>query len=447
MKALIIGAGDVGMNVARTLSADGHDVTVIDRSGDKCDQIRDDLDAFVIEGNGASPRMLREIEAEDFDLLAAVTATDEVNVIAALLGRQLGVKTTVARVRDPDFIDETDAFARGVLGIDFLIDPDRAAASDIAAALRLPGAVSVEYFGDGQIALAELIVTESSPLAGKPLSERARPHPAFIVGITRGGQPALARPDTVPVPGDHLIVSSPQETIQRAVAHLAGTVREIRHCVIFGGGKIGTSLARLLEKSKIMVTVLERDASRARLLAEKLPRSTVLLDEGIEEASLIAAGVGEADAFVACAGDDRLNLLSAMNGKRVGADLCMAIVSREEFTTLVSALGLDVAFSPRLIAAEAILNFVHTRSVKAVHLFQSGFEAMELEVRPGAMVEGLAIGETHGLLRHCRVGAVLHEDGVSIPTQGTPISAGDRLLMLGPAGTLTEVEPAFMGRA
>lgn len=447
MKALIIGAGEVGMNVAVTLSADGHDVTVVEKDPDRCDHVRDELDALVIEGNGASPRMLRQVEASRFDLLAAVTAADEANIIAALAGRQLGVDTTVARVRDPDFLGRDDAFTRGVLGIDFVIDPDRAAAADIAAALKLPGAVSVEFFGDGQLALAELIVTEASPLAGQPLAVRERPHPAFIVGLTRDGEAGLTRPDTVPLPGDHLLVSSPTDSIRQAVAHLAGTVREVRHCMIFGGGKIGIALARAMEQAKVKTTILERDATRARTLAESLPKSTILLDEGVEEGSLIEAGADEADAFVACAGDDRVNLLAAMNGKRVGADLCLATVSREEFTPLVSALGVDAAFSPRLIAAEAILRFVHTQSVKAIHLLQSGFEAMELEVRPGAALVGMAIGETHGTLKRCRVGAVLHEDGVSIPQQGTPISAGDRLLILGPFGTLAEVEPAFAGKS
>ena len=168
-------------------------------------------------------------------------------------------------------------------------------------------------------------------------------------------------------------------------------------------------------------------------------------DEGVSQDVQVTAGVGDADVFVACAGDDRANLLAAMNGKRIGADLCMATVSREEFTPLVDALGVDAAFSPRLITAEAILRFVHTRSVKAIHLTRTGFEAMELEVRPGARIVGMAIGETHGRLKHCRVGAILHEDGVSIPQRGHLISAGDRLLMLGPVGTITDVEPAFSG--
>ena len=445
MKALVIGAGEVGTNVARTLSADGHQVTVIESDPVRCEQARDELDALVVEGNGASPRVLREQNCQSVDLLAAVTAIDEVNIAAAAAAHQLMVRTTVARVRDPDFFGRDGAFAKQLLGIDFVIDPDRAAAADIAAAVKLPGAVSVEYFGEGSLALAEVIVTDSSPLAGIPLSERERPHPAFIVGITHAGEATLTRPEMVPQPGDHLLVTCPSEYVRSAVAHLAGHVEEVKRCVIFGGGKIGLQLARQLGEAKIDTTVLERDESRARVLAEKLPGITVLHDEGVSQEAQSSAGVDEADAFVACAGDDRANLLAAINGKRLGARMCLATVSREEFTPLVDALAIDAAFSPRLIAAEAILKFVHTKSVKGIHLHRTGFEAMELEVRPGAPLVGTAIGETHGLLRHCRVGAILSEGEVSIPKRGSQIGVGDRLLMLGPFGTMNEVEQAFAG--
>ncbi len=445
MKALVIGAGEVGTNVARTLSADGHEVIVIESDPERCEQARDELDALVIEGNGASPRILREQNVKSVDLLAAVTAIDEVNIAAAAAAHKLRVKTTVARVRDPDFFGEDAAFAKELLGIDFVIDPDRAAASDISKAVNLPGAVSVEYFGDGALALAEVIVTENSPLVGIPLNQRERPHPAFVVGLSRGGEASLTRPEMVPRVGDHLLVTCPCEYVRKAVAHLAGHADEVKRAVIFGGGKIGLQLARRLEESNIDTTVLERDAARARVLAEKLPRVTVLHDEGVSQDAQAAAGVAEADAFIACAGDDRANLLAAINGKRLGAGMCLATVSREEFTPLVDALGIDAAFSPRLIAAEAILKFVHTTSVKGIHLHRTGFEAMELEVRPGARLVGMKIGETHGILRHCRVGAILSDGEVSIPSRGSQVGVGDRLLMLGPFGTMTEVERAFAG--
>jgi trk system potassium uptake protein len=446
VKTIVIGAGEVGVNVARTLSADGHDVTVVDNDPDRCAVLQGEIDALVIEGNGGSPRLLAEVEAGSADLLAAVTHSDEANLIAALSAGQLGTRTTVARVRDPEYFGPDESYARDVLGIDFVIDPDRATASDIAEALQLPGAVSVEYFGDRRLALAEIIVTESSPLVGVELAQRERPHPAFIVGLSRGGQESLIRPEVVPQVGDHLLVAVPTEQVRPAVAHLAGGTREVRNCVIFGGGKIGLQLAKLLESTRIRLMILERNETRARFLAERLPRVTVMADEGVSREAQDAANVGRADAFVACAGDDRVNLLAAINAKRAGADLCMSIVSREEFTPLVDALAIDASFSPRLITAEAILRFVHTQTVRAIHLLRSGFEVIELEAEEGSRIAGKAIGETHGMLSGCRVGAVLRGAEPLIPHKGMQIIPGDRVLMLGVAGALSGVEPFFTGR-
>lgn len=439
----MIGAGEVGVNVARTLSADGHDVTVVDSDPDRCAAIQGELDALVIEGNGASPRLLTEIEIGSVDLVAAVSDSDEVNTIAALAARQLGAQTTVARVRDPDFFGPDESFARDVLGIDFVIDPDRATASDIAEAINLPGAVSVEYFGDNRLSLAEVIVTESSPLLGVTLAERERPHPAYIVGVSRRGEASLIRPEIVPEVGDHLLVTVPTEYVRDAVAHFAGATRQVRRCVIFGAGKIGLRLALLLEGTAVRVTMLERNEKRARFVAEKLPRTTVLHDEGVSRDAQQGAGVDEADAFVASAGEDRANLLAALHAKRLGADLCISVVSREEFTPLVDALAIDASFSPRLITAEAILRFVHTHTVRAIHLLRTGFEVIELEAEAGAAIVGKGIGETHGMLKGCRVGAILRGEEAVIPQKGTEIRAGDRVLMLGVAGALAGVEPVF----
>jgi trk system potassium uptake protein TrkA len=443
VKAIVIGAGEVGVNIARTLSADGHDVTMVESDQGRALAAQNELDVLVVEGNGASPRVLREVGCGAVDLLAAVTYVDEVNIIAALAARQLGARTTVARVRDPEFFGRDEAFARNVLGIDFVIDPDRATAEDVAEAIKVPGAVSVEYFGDGRMTLAEVILTDSSPLAGVELAKRERPHPAYIVGISRGGEERLTRPDVVPQPGDHILVTVPREQMRDAVAHFAGVTREVRSCVIFGGGKVGIRLAELLERTPVRTTILERDAARARYLAEQLPHTTVLHDEGVRREAQEEAGVDDTDAFVACAGEDRFNLLAALNAKQLGADLCLSIVSREEFTPLVDALAIDASFSPRLITAEAILRFVHTQTVRAIHLLRTGFEVIELEAEEGAQIVGKGIGETQGMLRGCRVGAILRGEEVIIPQKGTKIQAGDRVLMLGVAGALSGVEPVF----
>lgn len=446
MRALVIGAGKVGVNVARTLTGDGHDVVVVDNDERRAADLQPELDALVVHGNGASPRLLAEVNAGDADLVAAVTEVDEVNVIAALASRQLGARTTVARVRDPDFFGPDETFAHDVLGIDLVIDPDRATASDIARALVLPGSVAVEHFGDDRIVLAEVIVTPDSPVSGVPLGERERPFPAYIVGISRGEETMLTRPDLVPQPGDHLLVTAPRECVGKAIAHLCGRVEEVRDCVIFGAGSIGMHLARLLEDTKVRVKMFERDEQRARYVAERLRRTTVLHEEGISREAQEAAGVDEADAFVACAGDDRANLLAALYAKRLGADMCLAVVSREEFTPLVDALPIDAAYSPRLITSEAILRFVHARVVRGIYLTRSGFEVIELEAEPGAPIVGKVVGETHGMLSGKRVGAVLRGGEVLMPPQRIEIQARDRVLMLGVEGSLAEAEPLFVSR-
>jgi trk system potassium uptake protein TrkA len=443
VRVIVIGAGEVGANLTRTLAADGHQVTVVDTDPRLCSSAESDLDALVVNGNGASPQLLKEVGAGEADLLAAVTQEDEVNLVAALGARELGAKHTVARVADPDFFGDDESYARDVLGIDFVVDPDRATASDIAEALRLPGAAAVEYFEDGRLGLAEVIVTEDSPLVGVPLADRERVEPAYIVGVTHDGNAHLSSGKDKPSPGDYLVVVAPREHLAAAVGRFAGRSRKVRDLVIFGGGRIGFRLASLLEDTAIQVTMLERSEERARYLAERLRKAVVLHDEGISRESQAAARVDEADAFVACAGDDRNNLLAALNAKRLGVDLCLAVVSREEYVPLVDALGIDSSFSPRLITAEAILKFVHTEALRQIHFMRSGFEAIALGVEPSSPIAGKKIGHTGGLLKGCRVGAILRDEDVVIPRDGTEVLAGDRMLMLSVNGALSDVEPAF----
>ncbi len=189
MRAIIIGGGEVGQNIASTLIQERHEVIVVESDPERAAAFEAQMDAMVVTGNGGSPRLLQEIGAAKADLLLAVTHIDEVNIIAALAGHQLGVPRTVARVRDDDYFGGTDAFSRDVLGIDFIINPERATADAIAAAILLPGAVHVDYFADGLLAIAEVVLRPE--LAG-----RGRPdgRPADLGHPLRGRRGARGRP-------------------------------------------------------------------------------------------------------------------------------------------------------------------------------------------------------------------------------------------------------------
>ncbi|HEV2819304.1 MAG TPA: Trk system potassium transporter TrkA [Solirubrobacteraceae bacterium] len=444
MRVLVIGGGEVGQNVARVLSAERHDVTLVDQDAARVDALQGEIDALVVPGNGASPRLLREVSAGQADLLVAVTQRDETNVIAALAGHQLGARQTVARVRDPDYFGPEESFARDELGIDFLINPDRATADDLAEAILLPGAVHVEYFAEGRVAVAESILTERSPLLGLSLAERRRVRPHTIIGLIRDGRAVPGEPGHRPRAGDHVLVAAARDDIRPVVANLAGQAQRVHDAVIFGGGRIGLPLARRLEESdEVRVTVMERDRERARYIAERLPRTTVLHEEGVGREVLLAQGVDRVGAFVACAGDDRANLLATLHAKQLGAGLCLAVVSREEFFPLVDALGLDTAISPRLVTSEAILRAVRGENVEAMYLLLGGAEVLEVQADPGCQAEGRTIEQTDSMAR-THVAAIVRDGRVILPEAGREmVRGGDRLVVFNTRRGVADVKRTF----
>jgi trk system potassium uptake protein len=443
MKVVVIGLGEVGQNIAKHLIQEGHELTIVDRDEERVAAFEPELDAMVLPGNGASPKFLEEIHAGRADLLLAVTQVDEVNVIAALAAHQLGAKRTVARVRDPDYFG-TDAYARDVLGIDFVIHPERATASEIADAIKLPGAVQVEYFADGKLAVAETIISERSPIIGIPLAERQIPHPHFIVGIIRAGEAHAADAREALEPGDHVIVAASRKHIGASVAYLAGRARRAEDAVLFGGGKIGLHLASLLQDAHIKAKILEADPKRARFLAEKLPHALVLHEEGVGKDIFVSHGIDQAGAFVASVGDDRSNLLAAFYAKEVGCDLAIAVVSREEFVPLVNALNIDAAFAPRLITAGAIVRFLRSGQVRSMHMLLGGSEVIELQAEVESAISGRSIGDVE-LPEGCKVGAISRNERVIIPLGHEKIMPGDRVVIFGARGVTAEVEKAFEG--
>jgi trk system potassium uptake protein len=443
MRVIVIGLGEVGQNIARTLGAQGHDVTVVDRDEDRVEAMQGDLDALLVAGNGASPKLLRELDVGEADLLCAVTDSDEANVIAALAAGKLGATRTVARVRDADYFGEDESFSRDVLGIDFVIHPERATADDLAQAVLLPGAVHVEHFADGRVTVAESILTERSPVIGRALRERSMVVPHSVFGIIRDGRTLAAEPGYRPKAGDRVLVAAARDDIEATVAYIAGRAPKVRDVVIFGAGRIGLPLARDLEAAgRFRVTLMERDPERARYAAEQLSGVTVLHEEGVGKDALLAHGVDRAGAFVACAGDDRANLLAALHAKQVGAELCLSVVSREEFIPLVDALGIDAAVSPRLVTAEAILRGVRGENVHAMHLLLGGSEVLEVEAQAGCRAESRTVEQASSMAR-THVAAIVRDGAVLMPGPRERVKAGDRVILFSPRQGLTDARRTF----
>ncbi|WP_354700636.1 Trk system potassium uptake protein TrkA [Paraconexibacter sp. AEG42_29] len=443
MKVIVVGLGEVGLHIVRTLTAERHAITAVELDPGRAESLQSELDALVINGNGASPRLLESAGAADADLVVAVTPSDESNVITALASHQLGARRTVARVRDPEYFGKDEKFARDILGIDFLIHPERATAEDLAQAIMLPGAVHVEYFAGGKVAVAECVVTDRSPLIGRSLAERPAGQAHRIVGLIRDTRVVAAEPGHRPKAGDHLIVAAGRDDIAGVVTHIAGYTRQVRDVMIFGGGRIGLPLARRLEaEGRFDVTVMEGDIDRAREIAELLRHATVLHEEGLGKDVLLAHGVDRVGAFIASAGDDRANLLAALNAKQLGAGLSMAVVSREEYTPLVEALKIDAGFSPRLVTAEAILRVVRGDNVEAIHLLIGGGELADVVVDAGCKADGKTM-ESVQTLAITRIAALVRGDRVMFPGDEECIRAGDRVITFNARSGISAVVGTF----
>jgi len=442
MRVFVVGVGEVGFNTARMLSREGHDVIVVDQNEDLVNSASEQLDALVMHGNGASPKLLAEVGARKSDLLIAVTDSDEVNITACLVAKAQGVKQTVARIRDPDYYDTREPFARDVLGIDFVIHTERAAAEEIRDALRVPGTVNVDTYAGDAIEVAEVVLEEDSPAAGRAVRDVRLPERSLVVGVSRGSETIIPRGDTVLEARDHVFLISERQRVSRVVEAVVTGAPKVEEVMIFGGGRIGLRLALALEEDGISVKVVEKDAERAQYVASRLRKGLVLHDEGVSRDFLLQERVDRTGAFVAATGDDRANLLAAMYAKQLGARRTVSIISRSEFAPLSEALGVDISISPRLITAGAILRFVRRGEVIAVDVLESGAEMIELRVPDGCRVAGRPLSEV-GFPEGAIVGAVLRNGEVIIPTGRETLRSGDDAVIFTVESAVEKVERLF----
>ncbi|HET9927239.1 MAG TPA: Trk system potassium transporter TrkA [Rubrobacter sp.] len=439
---MIIGAGEVGLNTARMLSHEGHDVVLVEKDEKLVEKATEELDALVIAGNGANPKLLNEAGIRSSDLLIAASSSDEVNIIACLAAKAQGVSRTVARIHNPDYYESGDPFAREMLGIDFMIHTEQMAALEIKDALLVPGAINVDSFAEDTIEVAEVILNEGSEAVGRALRDVRLPDDSLIVGVVRGGEALVPKGGTVLEHRDHVLLISGRRQISEAVGALATDTAPVREVTIYGGGRIGLRLALSLEKAGMSVRVIERDEGRARYVASQLRRGFVLHDEGISRDFLLQEGVDRTDAFVAVTGDDRANLLAAMYARQLGARMTISGISRGEFAPLADALGVDLTISPRMLAAEAILRFVRKGEIIDVALLASGAEMIELRVPERCKVAGRPLSEV-GFPEGAIVGALLRNGNVVIPTGKEVLRPGDDAVVFTVEDAVEEVENLF----
>jgi len=432
MRVIIVGAGEVGYHVADRLSKEQHDVVVVDVAPDRLDYVESHLDVAIVEGSGASPAVLERAGIREAGLLLAVTSVDEVNLVTCMgvPGRQNLVK--VARVSNPDFYEERSALQAGAFGVDLLINPERELALEAFRLLQSTAASDVVVFAGGAVQLLGLWVTDDAPITGQTLARigttLSGPH-LLTVAVEREGTTIIPSGATEIRAGDHVYVIAPAAEIPRAL-ELTGHRHEKAQRVMLGGGSVETYyMAQLLQQHGLDTIAIVEDRDRAQELAEKLDRTLVLNGNVTDVELLELEGVGGMDAFLALTDYDETNIIASLVAKHAGAKQVITLVNKSDYVPLARRIGLDVAVSPRLSAASALLRYVRRGSVQRVATLQANdAEVLSLAVTPGSPVVGQPLAEAEfpdGAI----VGAILRGNHVLVPTGHDTLRVGDTAIV------------------
>ena len=454
MKVIICGAGQVGHNIARSLVREENDITVIDQSEDLIRKLSESLEIKGLIGYASHPDVLEQAGAADADMLIAVTASDEVNMVACQVAHALfNVPTKIARVRHQGYLQPmwADLFSRENLPIDVIISPELEVARAIGRRLKVPGATDVIPFAGDRVYLVSLKAEASCPVVNTPLSQLTELFPDLtlrIVSIIRGDRMIVPTPRDQIIAGDQIYFVADRDHVPRAMAIFGFEEREARRIIVVGGGNIGLFLVSQLEKlqPRLNIKLIQADRHRAERIADQLTHSLVLSGSGLDPDLLGDANTGGAETIVTVTNDDESNILSALLAKRMGCKRAMALVNNPTYPPLISSLGVDVVINPRAVTVSRILQHVRRGRIHAVYSLQDGggeiIEADALETSP---LVGRPLRET-GLPQGVIIGAVVREGKVIAPDGDTVIKARDRIVLFALADSIRKVEKLFSVR-
>jgi trk system potassium uptake protein TrkA len=451
VKIVILGAGQVGSPVAEQLALEGHDITVVDKDAGRINQLGERLDIQTVVGHASYPRVLEQAGTGAADMVLAVTAADEVNMVACQMAETLfHTPTKLARLRATEYLTHPELFNRDAIPVDFIISPEQVVTDYIHRVLEHPGALQVVDFAGGRVRLVGVRADADGPLVGHQLQELSHQMPGVdtrVAAIYRRGEAIIPEGPTVIEEGDEVFFIAAREHIQKVLSVLRAAEAAVRGVVIVGGGRIGSSLAEALERTPVQTKLIDHNPEHAAQVAAELSNTLVLQGDGADEELLREENIGAMDVFIAVTNDDEANILSSMLAKRMGARRAVTLINRGAYVDLVRQTGIDVAVSPHQATIGRILAHVRRGDVAMVHSLRRGAaEAIEVLAHGDAatsQVIGKRLDEIR-LPRGVTVGAILRGDEVVIAHRHVVIEPEDHvILFLVDKRKIAQVEKLF----
>ncbi|MFO8057259.1 MAG: Trk system potassium transporter TrkA [bacterium] len=446
MKILIIGAGEVGHHLARVLSAENHQITMVDLDSARLARLEDQLDIKGVAGHGASASVLERAGGWGADIVLAVTNSDETNMLASYFAKVQGAKRTIVRIRQGDFLAYHRYFYRNVLGVDSILVPNELCAQEIIELVRARQAVAVENFAEGRVQMRQVQVTDKSAWANQKLARIKMPPQTLVTAIVRGREILIPNGDSRIMPEDELLVIGKTNQMDQLDKYATRRKFEPRLVIIVGGGELGFSVAQYLEETEIRVKLIEENRGRAEYLSGELDDVVVVHGDGTDAALLREIGADHADVFISSSGIDEKNLMSCQLAKNMGAKKAIALVKKPDYVTIYQQLGVDAAISPRLLVAQSILRYVRSGAIASLAVIGEGkAEVIQMRASDDSKIASAPLTKV-GFPRGAIISAVSRNGEVFIPDGDSRIKPGDDCIIFTFVQTLPQLEKFFSGK-
>ncbi len=435
MRVIVVGAGEVGSYVADRLSREGIDVYVVETDAKRAAHLAETADLEVVIGSGTHPAVLESVGLGDADLLVAVTKSDEVNLLASMIAKEAGVARTIVRIEAPELRgdDSASVALRSASGADLFIDPDEETAQEVLSLIEMPGASEVVKLANGEVLAIGARVPEDAPIVGKSLIEigvENEPDWDFIVSTIRRGEETLIPRGDYTIEANDLVRVVCKRSARRKVAKLLGLARDVpREILLLGGGRTSSLVADKLRHTGARVQLIERDADRARKLAETLDGVRILNGDITDSDVLDEADLSRVELVAALTGEDDANVLASVYAKAAGVPETIAVVHRLNFLSLLDQVGVDAALSPRTATANGVLRFVRGDVAQVATFLQGAVEVLEFELHGGSIADGQSICELK-LPRDVLITAIVRDGQSEIARGKTTLTKGDHVIVV-----------------
>ena len=437
MNIIIAGGGKVGQTLARQLSAEGHDLTLIDRNNQVLEKTVDRYDAMVVSGNCASKEVLLSAGIQDADLLIAVTALDEVNLLCCMTAHGLNKNLhTIARIRTPEYADQIMTM-RYIFPLSMTVNPELQTALEIERLLKFPGFLRRESFANDQTQIVELRIDSSSKLCNLSLSElgtvvKCR---VLVCAVLRAGTAVAPTGNFVLKEGDRIFVTAPTANLAILLKSLGIGTKKVHNVLLCGGGRVSFYLAKVLEDDKMHVRLLEQDPARCTELASALPQTTVIMGDCSSQATLDSQGLEDMDAVVTLTGLDETNMVVSLYAGSRGVGQIITKLSRTENSKLADTMALGSTISPKELCSNSIVRYVRamqnqTGAAVSVHTIADGqAEAVEFLVNETTKNCGKALKEIK-LKPNVLIAGISHGADSQVPNGNSVFLPGDTVIVV-----------------